>query len=152
MQTKIQQSVISGIAATIGMTLLMVIGAAIGMPRMSPPDMLAGMMKVPVAAGWVMHFMIGVIFAAGYVFFFNNWLKKIANRIVRGAVYGIVAFIVAQVSFPIMGAIFGDAGMPEPQGSMVLMMIGSVLGHVVFGVVIALFVKPVTPFTKKILK
>lgn len=152
MQTKLQQSVISGIVATIVMTLLMVVGAAMGMPKMSPPDMLAGMMKMPIAAGWVMHFMIGIIFAAGYVFFFNNWLKKISNKILRGAVYGIVAFIVAQISFPILGGIFGDAGMPQPEGSAALLMIGSVMGHVVFGIVIALLVKPVTPFTKQILK
>ncbi len=152
MQTKIQQSVISGIVATIVMSLLMMLGAAMGMPKMSPPDMLAGMMKVPVAAGWVMHFMIGIIFAAGYVFFFNNWLKKISSKILRGAVYGIVAFIIAQISFPILGAIFGDAGMPQPEGSMVLLMIGSVMGHVVFGIVIALLVKPVAPFTKSSLR
>lgn len=152
MQTKIQQSIISGFVATIVMSLLMMLGAAMGMPKMSPPDMLAGMMKLPVAVGWVMHFMIGIIFAAGYVFLFNNWLKKISSKLLRGAVYGIVAFIIAQISFPILGAIFGDAGMPQPEGSMVLLMIGSVIGHVVFGIVIALLVKPVAPFTKSSLR
>ena len=130
----------------------MVLGGAMGMPKMSPPAMLAGMMGVPVAIGWAIHFMIGIVFAAGYVFFFNNWLKKILNKIARGAVYGIVAFVVAQIAFPVMGAIFGDAAMPQPEGSMVLMMIGSVMGHVFFGIVIAMLVKPVTPFTKQILK
>ena len=153
MQTKIKQSVISGIVANVVMTLLMVLGGAIGMPKMSPPDMLAGMMKLPMAAGWVMHFIIGIIFAAGYVFFFNNWLKKISNKIVRGAVYGVVAFIVAQISIPLMGAIFGDAGMPQPdEGSKALVMIGSAMGHVIFGIVIALLVKPVVPFTKRVIK
>lgn len=152
MQTKIQQSVISSVVATIAMTLLMVIGAAMGMPKMSPPDMLAGMMKVPVAAGWIIHFTIGIIFASGYVFFFKNWLKKISSKLLRGAVYGIVAFIVAQISIPVLGTIFGDAGMPQPEGSMALLMIGSVMGHVVFGIVIALLVKPVNPFTKNSLR
>jgi uncharacterized membrane protein YagU involved in acid resistance len=141
MQTKIQQSVISGIVATIVMTLLMVVGGAMGMPKMSPPDMLATMMNVPLAAGWIMHFMIGIIFAAGYVFFFNKWLKKISNKIVKGAVYGIVVFIVAQIGFPILSVIFGD--IPQPEGSMALLMIGSIIGHIVFGIVIALLVKPV---------
>lgn len=141
MQTKIQQSVISGIVATIVMTLLMVAGGAMGMPKMSPPDMLAGMMGLPAAGGWIIHFLIGVIFAAGYVFFFNKWLKKIANKIVKGAVYGIVVFIIAQIGFPVLSAIFGE--MPQPEGSMALLMIGSVMGHVVFGIVIALLVKPI---------
>ncbi len=152
MQNKIQQSVISGIVATIAMTVLMVVGAAMGMPKMSPPEMLSGMMKVPAFAGWIMHFLIGIIFAAGYVFFFNNWLSKISGKVIRGAVYGIVAFILAQISFPIMGAIFGDAGMPEPEGSMVLLMIGSIMGHVVFGMVISLLVSPIQPIRKQIIK
>ena len=148
MQIKIQQSVISGIIATIVMTLLMLLGGAMGMPKMSPPDMLAGMMGVPVAIGWVIHFMIGIVFAAGYVFFFNSWLKKIVNKMARGAIYGLLAFIAAQIGFPVMGAIFGDAPMPQPEDSMVLMMIGSVMGHIIFGIVIALFVKPVTSLSK----
>lgn len=152
MQNKFQQSVTSGIIATVGMTVLMVIGGAMGMPKMSPPEMLAGMMKVPVAAGWVMHFMIGIIFAAGYVLFFNDWLKKISSKLLKGVIYGIIAFIVGQISIAILSAIFGDTGMPQPQGSAVLMMIGSVMGHLVFGIIVAMVVKPVTPVTKQILK
>lgn len=114
--------------------------------------MLAAMMGIPVAMGWVMHFLIGIIFAAGYVFLFNNWLKKISNKHLRGAIYGIVAFVVAQIGLPVMEGIFGNGNLPAPEGSMVLMMIGSVMGHVVFGIVIALLVKPVIPFTKQILK
>lgn len=150
MQTKIQQSVISGIVATIAMTLLIVIGGAMGMPKMSPPLMLAGMMHLPVAMGWVMHFMIGIIFAAGYVFFFNKWLRKISSKIVKGAVFGVIAFIIAQIGFAIMGAVFGDGGMSQPEGSPVLLMIGSIMGHIVFGIVVALFVKPIKPFTKQL--
>ncbi|HEX9512534.1 MAG TPA: DUF6789 family protein [Puia sp.] len=141
MLTKIQQSVIIGIAATGVMTLLMVLGSAMGMPKMSPPNMLAAMMRLPVTAGWVMHFLIGILFAAGYVFLFNNWLKKIVNRMARGVVYGIVVFIVAQIAFPILGAIFGEANMPQPGGSMALLMIGSVLGHIIYGITVALLLR-----------
>jgi hypothetical protein len=38
-----------------------------------------------------------------------------------------------------MGAMLGN--MPKPEGSMMLMMLGSIMGHVVFGIVVALFVK-----------
>jgi uncharacterized membrane protein YagU involved in acid resistance len=149
MQTKIQQSVISGFAATVVMTLLMMIGGATGMPEMSPPDMLAGMMSVPLAMGWAIHFLIGILFASGYVFLFNKWLKKIGNRIARGAVYGVIAFIVAQAGFPVMEAVFGSGDTPAPEeGAIALMMIGSVMGHVVFGIVIALLVRPVVSFAK----
>jgi uncharacterized membrane protein YagU involved in acid resistance len=150
MQTKIQQSIFSGIVATVVMTLLMIAGAAMGMPKMSPPDMLATMMSVPLAVGWIIHFLIGIIFAAGYVFFFNKWLKNISSMILKGAIYGIVIFIIAQIGLPVLSAFYGDVSPPE--GSMALLMIGSILGHIVFGIVIALFVKAVTPLTKQILR
>lgn len=152
MQNKLLQSVTSGIAATVVMTLLMVVGGAVGMPKMSPPEMLAGMMGMPVAMGWVIHFLIGIIFAAGYVFLFSHWLRKISNRTTRGAVFGIIAFIAAQIGFPVMEAIFGSGSMPAPEGSMALMMIGSVIGHLVFGIVVALMVKPAVTPVKQIIK
>ncbi len=147
MQNKFQQSIFAGITATIVMSLLMMVSAVMGMPKMSPPDLVAAMMGLPIAAGWVIHFMIGILFAMGYVFLFNNLLKKIPGKILRGAVYGLIVFIVAQISFPILGAIFADANNSEPEGSMVLLMIGSVVGHIVFGIVIALMVKPVLRIT-----
>ena len=145
MQTKIQQSVLSGIAATIVMTLLMILGGIMGLPEMSPPDMLSSIIGISALGGWVIHFLIGITFAAGYVFVFNGLLKKIQNTVLKGAVYGVVAFIIAQISFPLMGAIFGEANMPEPEGSMALLMIGGVVGHIVFGIVIVLMTNPTTP-------
>lgn len=65
MQSKIQISVLSGIVAIIVMTLIM-IGALIEMPKMSPPDVIA--MSVSVAMVWVIHFVITTIFDAGYVY------------------------------------------------------------------------------------
>ncbi len=143
MQTKILRSLLIGIVATIAMTLFMVLGTAIGLPALRPPDMLAEMMGVSIAVGWVLHFMIGIIFAAAYIFLFNNWLKKISDRVLRGAVYGVIVFILAQISLPVLEAIFGDEGTAAPEGSMLMMMIASLTGHIIFGIVIALIAKPV---------
>jgi hypothetical protein len=126
----------------------MVLGAMMGMPEMSPPEMLSSMIGISILGGWVIHFIIGITFAAGYVFVFNGLLKKIKNKIIKGAVYGVIAFIIAQIAFPLMGVIFGEANMPEPEGSMALLMIGSVVGHIVFGIVVALMVKPIIIISK----
>ena len=40
-----------------------------------------------------------------------------------------------------MGAIIGE--MPQPEGSMILMMIESFLGHIVYGVGVTAFVKEI---------
>lgn len=72
------------------------------------------------------------------------------NRIARGAVYGVIAFIAAQIGFPVLEAIFGSGSMAVPEGSMALLMIGSIMGHVVFGIVVALLVKPTESLEKKL--
>jgi hypothetical protein len=40
-------------------------------PRMNPAEMLSGMMNGSLVIGYLMHCMIGIIFAAAYVYIFN---------------------------------------------------------------------------------
>ncbi len=144
MNNSFLKSVIAGIAATIAMTALMMVSAMMGMPKMEPPKMLAETMEVPIAVGWVMHFMIGIIFALLYVYVIRGWLTKISSPAVKGIVFGIIAFIIAQIGMAAMGAIFPN--MPTPEGSMVLLAIGSLVGHIVFGIVVALMAKETTSY------
>jgi hypothetical protein len=109
-----------------------------GMPKMNPAAMLSMMMGFPIIVGWVMHFMIGIIFALAYAFFFINLIKKVINNILKGAIFGMAAFIFAQIMMAIMGMMLP---MPPMEGSMILMMLGSIMGHVIFGIVVAQFVK-----------
>ncbi len=135
---KIKQALLGGIVGTAVMTVVMMIAPMMGMPEMNPPEMLSGMMGMPIAVGWLMHFMIGIIFALAYAFFFINVVKKINNNILKGAIFGFVVFIFAQIMMAIMGMIFP---MPPMEGSMVLIMVGSIVGHIIFGIIVALFVK-----------
>lgn len=56
----------------------------------------------------------------------------------KGAIFGFVVFIFAQIMMAIMGMILP---MPPMEGGMVLMMVGSIIGHIIFGIIVALFVK-----------
>ena len=138
MQNKITKSITAGIIGTAVMTLFMMIAPMMGMPKMSAPHMLSGMLGVPIAVGWIMHFMIGTIFAFAYAFFFINVLKKVSSNILKGAIFGFAVFIFAQIMMAIMGMMMP---MPPMEGSMMLMMIGSIMGHIVFGITVAIFVK-----------
>ncbi|MEX2565238.1 MAG: DUF6789 family protein [Cyclobacteriaceae bacterium] len=140
MDTRIKQSLISGILATIVMTVIMLIAPMMGMPEMNPASMLAEVMAVPLIVGWIMHFIVGIIFAAFYVYIFHPKIN-IQSAVGKGALYGIIIFIFAQVVMGAMGALVG--GMPQPQGSMALIITGSIIGHVVFGLVVALLVKKI---------
>ncbi len=134
MENQIKQSVFAGIAGTAVMTMVMFIAPFMGMPKMSPPDMLAGMMGLPLVMGWVMHFMIGIIFAAAYVYIFKKLLQNIQSKFLKGAIFGLAVFVFAQIMMAVMSA-------PSPEGSMIMLMMGSIIGHIIYGIVVALVAK-----------
>lgn len=133
MNTKISRSILAGIIGTATMSLVMFVAPMMGMPKMSAPEMLAGMMGMPVIIGWVSHFMIGIIFAFMYTYLFAPKIK-ISNIILKGTVFGFIVFIFAQIVMAIMGAM---SPMPAMEGSMLLTMIGSVMGHIVYGIAVS---------------
>lgn len=143
MKTKISQALMGGIIGTAAMSLVMFISPFLGMPKMSPPRMLSTMMGASTIVGWLMHFMIGIIFALIYAYLFMNVVRKINSNILRGAIFGIAAFIFAQIAMAILGAMIG--GIPAMEGSVMLIMIGSIMGHIIFGIVVAFFVKEEKP-------
>jgi uncharacterized membrane protein YagU involved in acid resistance len=125
-----------GLIATTAMTLLMLVAPMMGIPEMPIGKMLAGFMNIPVALGWVMHFVIGIILAAGYVFVWQNFMS--GSDIVKGLVISLIPFIMAQVVvMPIMGAGFFSSNTPVP----VMKVMGSLIGHLVYGGVLGATVK-----------
>lgn len=107
-----------------------------GLPKMNPAEMLLGMMRLPVIVGYLMHFMIGVIFAASYVYFFNPKVH-VESKFFKGIVFGFAVFVFAQIMMFLFGKMMT---MPMPQNNMMLMMLGSLIGHLVFGIAVALIV------------
>ncbi|MFN2440616.1 MAG: DUF6789 family protein, partial [Chitinophagaceae bacterium] len=135
---KFVRSIIAGIVATAVMTAFMFMAPIMGMPEMNPAKMLSGMLGVSAAVGWMMHFIIGIIFAAMYVFFFNP-LVHIPSRAGKGLLYGFIVFVFAQVMMFLMSKIMPAPSSPM-EGNMLLMMVGSLIGHLVFGLVVGLIV------------
>lgn len=127
MKLNIGRAAVAGVAGTLVMTAVgLWIAPMMGIPRMNPAEMLAGAMGGMLALGWVAHLMVGVILAVIYA--------AVANRIpgppaVRGAIYGVAPFLVAQiVVIPMMG-------MPLFSGSASMAM-GSLIGHLIYGGVV----------------
>lgn len=136
MNSRLINSVKGGIIATLIMTVMMLAAPMMGMPKMPIGNMLAGFMHVPVAVGWIMHFMIGIILAAGYVFIFQSILPS--TDLIKGILYGLIPFLLAQIMvMPIMGAGFFSSNTPAP----LLMVMGSLIGHIIYGAVLGLTTK-----------
>jgi uncharacterized membrane protein YagU involved in acid resistance len=93
--------------------------------------MLAGFMGIPVALGWIAHFMIGVVLAAGYVYFLKDKLS--GKPAIKGILFALIPFFMAQIMvMPMMGA--GLFSMNT--GAPMMMVMGSLIGHVVYGAVL----------------
>ena len=138
MNLQIKTALMPGMVATAAFTIVTMIAPMMGFPKMSPPEMLSSMFGFSIAIGWIMHIMIGLIYAVAYLMFFQKALSKISNKFLKGMIFGMVIFVFAQVMMALMGMIFS---MPQPEGSMLLNIIGSFMGHIIFGLVIILLVK-----------
>ena len=103
----LSKAIIAGIAGTIGMTAFMMMGNLMGI-QMNVPKMLASMFGGNLIIDWSMHFMIGIILALGYEYFFTNLINT-NNPLFRGAVYGLIPWFAAQVMvMPMMKMMNGD--------------------------------------------
>jgi uncharacterized membrane protein YagU involved in acid resistance len=139
MQQKISRAILAGVIGTIVMTVITFLAPLMGMPKMSPPQMLAGMMSVSIVIGWIMHFMIGIIFAFAYVYIISGWLAKINSQVLKGVVFGIIVFVFAQIAMKVISGMTG--GMAPSSDNMFLIIVGSLIGHIMYGIGVALTTK-----------
>ncbi len=138
MNSSIQKTVFAGIAGTIIMTMVMFIAPLMGLPKMNAAEMLSSMMGLPIAAGWMMHFMIGIVFAFSYSFIYTKFVKK-GYALLNGMIFGVAVFVFAQMMMLVMGAIMGSA--PKPEGGMLLNIVGSLIGHIMYGIPVVMIAK-----------
>lgn len=127
MKINLKKAVRAGILGTVAMTVVATFGAPMmGLPKMDIPGMLAGVMGDSLVLGWMAHFMVGTLLAVGYAFFQE---KLPEPAIIRGALYGLAPWLVAQVAvMPMMGmGFFSGAFAPA---------FGSLIGHLIYGAIV----------------
>jgi uncharacterized membrane protein YagU involved in acid resistance len=123
----------AGIIGTIVMTLFAAMAPLMGMPEMNIPRMLAGFIGFPTIVGWLAHFMIGTVLALTYAIVLVSKLP--GKPVVKGILFGLIPWLMAQLLVnPMMGAGVFAVNTPAPM----LMVAGSLMGHVVFGGVVGL--------------
>jgi uncharacterized membrane protein YagU involved in acid resistance len=121
------RAVAGGLVATAMMTVLMLTAPLMGLPPMNVGAMLGSMMGGSLFLGWMAHFVLGTVLAIVYAATFATRLP--GPGFVRGALYGLLPYIVAQlVVMPMMGA--GAFGGSFGAG------FGSFMGHLVYGAVL----------------
>ncbi|MDT8304379.1 MAG: hypothetical protein RRC07_00470 [Anaerolineae bacterium] len=134
---EIGSAIIAGLVGTAVMTALMYLGPRMGMPEMDMIGMLGTMVTAdeglakPIGA--VIHFMMGAIFAIIYAFVWANLFG--APTWLWGLVFGAIHGVIAIVTMPMMIRMH-----PRPPAMQMgpQMMMGILMGHLVFGLVVAL--------------
>ncbi len=133
MNLNIQKVVTAGFLGTLAMTVLMVIGPMMGMPKMDMGQMLGPMnpiLQMPYAMGWVMHFILGIVLTGIYASVFLNLLPSDGWK--RGMIFSLIPFLLKEIMVsPMMG-------MGLFEGGNMMMIMGGLLGHLVYGAVAGL--------------
>jgi len=138
-------AIISGLAGTLAMSMLMAAAPLMGMPRMDIVGMLSTMFgKANRTLGWVLHLMMGSAFALIYTSLWSIGFggPSISSALVFGAAHWALAGL-AMGMVPVMhvGIRSGEVQAPgwwmTSQGGLMSFMGGS-MGHLVFAVVVAL--------------
>ena len=137
------KAIIAGAAGTLAMTIFAVMAPLMGMPEMNVPKMLSSTMGLPMVFGWGAHFMVGIVLALVYAAVFYNRLKGCG--FVKGMKFSLIPWLMAQLIVMPMMAVMNN--MPFSAGifsGSFIMAFGSLMGHLVYGLVLGLTFKKVT--------
>ncbi|MBI4337026.1 MAG: hypothetical protein HY683_04265 [Chloroflexi bacterium] len=135
--------VVAGLVGTAVMTMLMYSAPVMGMPKMNIAQTL-GTMVLPQGSsafimGMMMHMVNGVIFVAIYAAVWNAFGNNVTWW--SGLIFGAVHSLVAAVGMGMLMGIHKEvkAGrLPSPMSGGTKGMAGMVMGHLLFGLVVAL--------------
>jgi uncharacterized membrane protein YagU involved in acid resistance len=126
------RAVAAGVIATASMTALLLIEPAVGLPEIAIGQLLSSSLSYTTAIlsagpalGWLLHFLVGISWALLYAGVVLDRLP--GSSLTRGMLYGGLVFLLAQVALmPLVGAGFFSRGdVPT--------LVGSLLGHLVYG-------------------
>lgn len=139
-------AIVAGLVGTIIISMVMMMAPKMGMPKMAIWEMLGAMFSPDgnVALGWVMHLMMGVIFGLIYAALWATGIGSVT--VASGLIFGLVHWLAAGLmmgAMPMMHAGIKTGSVPAPgvlmlkNGGMMGFM-GGLMGHAIFGVVVAL--------------
>lgn|SRR5574341_102306 len=138
-------AIVAGLVGTVAISLAMAMAPIMGMPKMDIVDMLSTMLGKPNRLmGWMMHFMMGIIFALIYTFLWSRGIGSAtwANGLVFGAVHWlIVGLVMGMVPMVHLGIKQGTAKAPGlwmTNNGGIMAFVGGLIGHLAFGLVVAL--------------
>ncbi len=142
-------AIVAGIVGTIAISMVMAMAPKMGMPKMDIVGMLGSMFNSAGnrSLGWAIHMMMGIAFAIIYAI---GWNLFGSVGIGTGVLFGIGHWLIAGTMMGMMGVMHAGikAGTVEAPGVLmfnnggIMGFMGGLIGHVIFGLVVALVYAP----------
>ena len=116
--------ILTGIAATAIMSVVMKMAPKMGLPEMDIPKLLGSMMGNNIMIGWMMHFVAGIAFTFIYATY------GLAATLTGALLYGAIHWILVGIVMGMMPGMDVGYWMTKSGGTMAF--VGGLIGHLVF--------------------
>jgi hypothetical protein len=141
----ILSAVIAGVVASLVFSMILAIAPKMGMPKMDIVSLLGSMFGKPnQALGWMMHLMMGVVFALIYTFLWSNgigaatWTGGLVFGVVHWLIVGMVMGMIPMMHVGIKSGAVQAPGLWMTSNGGAMAFMGGLVGHAIFGAVTAL--------------
>jgi len=138
-------AIVAGLAGTVVFTMVMVMAPKMGMPKMDIINILGSMFgKENRSLGLMMHGMMGIVFGLIYAFLWSKgiqeptWLGGLIFGSVQWLIVGVIMGMLPMVHMGIKAGTTSAPGMWMINNGGMMAFMGGLVGHIVFGIVIAL--------------
>lgn len=138
-------AVVAGVVASLVFSMVLAMAPKMGMPKMDIVSLLGSMFGKPnQALGWMMHLMMGVVFALIYAFLWSagvsaaTWLFGLIFGAVQWLAVGVVMGMIPMMHVGIKSGAVQAPGLWMTNHGGLMAFMGGLVGHMIFGVVIAL--------------
>ena len=139
-------AIVAGLIGTLILSMVMTMAPKMGMPKMAIWETLGSMFSSDgnPALGWIMHFMMGIVFAIIYAALWTAGIGSVSAG--SGLVFGLVHWLLVGLmmgAMPMMHAGIRSGNVPAPgvfmvnNGGMKGFM-GGMVGHVIYGLIVAI--------------
>ncbi len=141
----ILNAIIAGLVGTLVFTVVLMMAPKMGMPKMDIVGLLGSMFGKPnQALGWMMHLMMGVVFALVYAFLWSSgvgaatWLFGLTFGAVHWLIVGMMMGMIPMMHAGIKSGAVKAPGLWMTNNGGAMAFMGGLVGHMIFGLIVAL--------------
>ncbi len=142
----ILSAIIAGVVASLVFSMILWMAPKMGMPKMDIVSLLGSMFgtKVNLVLGWIMHLMMGVIFALLYAFLWSRgigaatWLGGLIFGAVQWLIVGMIMGMIPMLHVGIKSGGVKAPGLWMTNNGGLMAFMGGLVGHMIFGAVLAI--------------